>query len=76
MVATNWLGKMMDLPEKFLFRPGQTGGGGGVIHGSASEANAFAVVCARERTVRILREEARTFYGESAKHAKGKFFRT
>ena len=52
MAVTDWLGKMVGLPKEFLFEGGGGDGrrgGGGVIHGTASEASAFAVTCARER---------------------------
>ncbi len=52
MSVTDWLGRMVGLPDEFLFSKDKQGGGGGVIHGSASEANAFAVICARERIIR------------------------
>ena len=55
MVMMNWMGKMLALPEDFLFRPG--GQGGGVIQGTASEASLVAVLSARARTVTKLEAE-------------------
>ena len=44
-IVLDWLAQMLHLPEAFLSK----GEGGGVIHGSASEACATAIVAARER---------------------------
>ena len=60
MAVTDWLGKMVGLPKEFLFdweeregaKAGGSGGGGGIIHGTAAEANAFAVVCARDKLIK------------------------
>eukprot|EP00095_Tigriopus_kingsejongensis_P010576 snap_masked-scaffold1137_size60140-processed-gene-0.11 protein:Tk10576 transcript:snap_masked-scaffold1137_size60140-processed-gene-0.11-mRNA-1 annotation:"aromatic-l-amino-acid decarboxylase" len=49
MVMMNWLGKMLDLPEQFLFRPGAKGGG--VIQGTASEATLVALLSARSQAI-------------------------
>nr|XP_018906491.1 PREDICTED: alpha-methyldopa hypersensitive protein-like [Bemisia tabaci] len=46
----NWLGKLLNLPEDFLFSEG--GRGGGVIQGSASEATVIALLAAKGRTIR------------------------
>ncbi len=43
----DWLAGMLGLPESFL----STGSGGGVIHGTASEAVLTALVAARHRSV-------------------------
>ena len=47
MVMMNWLGKMMNLPEKFLFSPGSRGGG--VIQGTASEATLVCLLAAKSK---------------------------
>eukprot|EP01114_Cavostelium_apophysatum_P012929 TRINITY_DN301_c0_g1_i1.p1 TRINITY_DN301_c0_g1~~TRINITY_DN301_c0_g1_i1.p1 ORF type:complete len:501 (-),score=119.99 TRINITY_DN301_c0_g1_i1:53-1483(-) len=47
MVVLDWLGKMVQLPEKFLF----SGTGGGVIQGTASEAVLTCLVAARHHVV-------------------------
>ena len=52
MSMMNWLGKMLCLPEEFLFTPG--GNGGGVIQGTASEATVVALLAARARAVKRL----------------------
>jgi aromatic-L-amino-acid decarboxylase len=52
MSMMNWLGKMLNLPEEFLFREG--GNGGGVIQGTASEATLVALLAARARCVKRL----------------------
>ncbi len=44
----DWLGKMLNLPEQFLFS-GQNSCGGGVIQGTASEATLVALLSARAR---------------------------
>lgn len=46
----NWLGKLLDLPDKFLNCA--EGPGGGVIQGSASDATLVALLAAKEKTVR------------------------
>ncbi|ERN11238.1 hypothetical protein AMTR_s00024p00230050 [Amborella trichopoda] len=50
-VVTDWLGKLLSLPESFLF----SGTGGGVIHGSASEAMLCALVTARNMALEELK---------------------
>lgn len=47
MVMMNWLGKMMRLPEEFLFSPGSKGGG--VIQGTASEATLVCLLAAKSK---------------------------
>ncbi|KAL4196007.1 hypothetical protein AMTRI_Chr04g181190 [Amborella trichopoda] len=49
-VVTDWLGRMLSLPKSFLF----SGTGGGVIHGSASEAVLCALVTARNKALEEL----------------------
>lgn len=51
----DWLGKLLDLPKKFLNC--SEGPGGGVIQGSASEAILVAMLTAREQAVRRLKVE-------------------
>lgn len=48
----DWLAKMLDLPAHFLFS--SNGKGGGVIHGTASEATLVALLGARSRTLHRL----------------------
>ncbi|XP_022239200.1 aromatic-L-amino-acid decarboxylase-like isoform X2 [Limulus polyphemus] len=49
MVMLDWLGKMLHLPEEFLFC--SKGPGGGVIQGTASEATLVALVSARNKVM-------------------------
>ncbi|KRT84263.1 hypothetical protein AMK59_858 [Oryctes borbonicus] len=51
----NWLGKVLHLPEEFLNC--SEGPGGGVIQGSASEASLVALLAAKDKFVRAMREE-------------------
>lgn len=62
-VVLDWLAQALALPPQFMAADPTTGepsvatgegGGGGVIHGSASEAVATAIVAARERRLRDL----------------------
>ena len=54
MVMMDWLGKMLDLPEEFLFSgPGQ---GGGVIQGTASEATLVALLSAKAKFVQEFKQ--------------------
>ena len=55
MSMMNWVAKMLDLPEEFLFRP--DGKGGGVIQGTASEASLVALLAARARAVKEQQEK-------------------
>ncbi|XP_034237668.1 aromatic-L-amino-acid decarboxylase-like [Thrips palmi] len=55
VIVTDWLGKMLALPEEFLHCG--AGAGGGIIQGSASEATLVGMLAARDRTVRKVREE-------------------
>ncbi|KAG6557398.1 hypothetical protein Mapa_000667 [Marchantia paleacea] len=52
-VVLDWLGKLLRLPEEFL----SSGGGGGVIQGTASEAVCVAMLAARKRSVAKLMAE-------------------
>ncbi len=52
MAMMNWLGRMLQLPDEFLFTPG--GKGGGVIQGTASEATMVALLAARARAAKRL----------------------
>ena len=45
----DWLGKMLSLPEEFLFSSG--GDGGGVIQGTASEATLVTMLAARSQAL-------------------------
>ncbi|XP_043233919.1 aromatic-L-amino-acid decarboxylase-like [Amphibalanus amphitrite] len=51
----DWLGRALALPEPFLASSGL--GGGGVIQGTASEATLVALLSARSRRVRQLRQQ-------------------
>ncbi|KAI5305807.1 DNA replication protein psf1 [Ascosphaera pollenicola] len=53
-VVMDWLSKALGLPDCFrsLMDDGKPGAGGGVIHGSASEAVLTTIIAARERHVR------------------------
>eukprot|EP00057_Strongylocentrotus_purpuratus_P035276 XP_798399.1 PREDICTED: aromatic-L-amino-acid decarboxylase [Strongylocentrotus purpuratus] len=55
MAMMNWLGRMLNLPESFLFN--ETRQGGGVIQGSASEATLVALLAAKMKTIRQKIEE-------------------
>ncbi|KAG6555029.1 hypothetical protein Mapa_003061 [Marchantia paleacea] len=46
-IVIDWLGKLLQLPEEFL----TSGGGGGVIQGTASEGVTVAILSARKRSV-------------------------
>eukprot|EP00208_Stichococcus_sp_RCC1054_P005457 CAMPEP_0206146194 /NCGR_PEP_ID=MMETSP1473-20131121/29683_1 /ASSEMBLY_ACC=CAM_ASM_001109 /TAXON_ID=1461547 /ORGANISM="Stichococcus sp, Strain RCC1054" /LENGTH=524 /DNA_ID=CAMNT_0053542663 /DNA_START=1063 /DNA_END=2637 /DNA_ORIENTATION=+ len=48
-IMMDWLGKLLDLPEAFLSSSGT--GGGGVIQGTASEAEVVVLLAARARTL-------------------------
>lgn len=51
----DWLGKMLDLPPDFLACSG--GKGGGVIQGTASEATLVALLGAKAKMMRKIKEE-------------------
>ncbi|OQV23588.1 Aromatic-L-amino-acid decarboxylase [Hypsibius exemplaris] len=55
VVMMDWLGKMLKLPEEFLACSG--GQGGGVIQGTASEATVVALLAAKSRRIRKIKEE-------------------
>ena len=55
MVTLDWLGKMLNLPSEFLFE--SKGHGGGVIQGTASEATLVAILSARAKAVREIKED-------------------
>ncbi|KAG1697208.1 Aromatic-L-amino-acid decarboxylase [Nymphon striatum] len=54
MVVTDWLGKMINLPEEFLFS--SKGTGGGVIQSTASESTLVSLFAARCKTIAEIRE--------------------
>ena len=45
MIMMDWLAKMSDLPDRFMFS--SNGKGGGVIHSTSSEATLYCVLAAR-----------------------------
>ncbi|XP_076361125.1 aromatic-L-amino-acid decarboxylase-like isoform X2 [Tachypleus tridentatus] len=49
MAMLDWLGKMLQLPEDFLFS--SNGPGGGVIQSNASESTLLALTCAKEKAI-------------------------
>lgn len=51
----DWLGKMLDLPKEFLACSG--GKGGGVIQGTASEATLVALLGAKAKKIRQVKQE-------------------
>ncbi|XP_013775464.1 aromatic-L-amino-acid decarboxylase-like [Limulus polyphemus] len=55
MVMLDWLGKMLQLPEVFLFS--SKGLGGGVIQGTASEATLVALLSARNKILSTFKTE-------------------
>ncbi|XP_026279511.1 aromatic-L-amino-acid decarboxylase-like isoform X1 [Frankliniella occidentalis] len=55
VIVVDWLGKLLGLPEEFLHSG--PGSGGGVIQGSASEATLVAMLAARDRMVRRVRQD-------------------
>lgn len=56
MQMMDWLARMLDLPQDFLFSSG--GKGGGVIQGTASEATLVALLGARSRIMAIKKDES------------------
>ena len=46
-IVTDWLGKLLNLPESFLF----SGGGGGVLQGTTCEAILCTLVAARDKVL-------------------------
>lgn len=60
MRVMDWLAQAIDLPGSFMFGDaGAKASGGGVIHGTASEAVLTAMVAARDRAVRAHGEASR-----------------
>ncbi|KAK7576159.1 hypothetical protein V9T40_012445 [Parthenolecanium corni] len=55
VVMLDWLGKMLDLPVEFLACSG--GRGGGVIQGTASEATLVALLGAKAKMIKKIKEE-------------------
>lgn len=55
VVMLDWLGKMLDLPKEFLACSG--GKGGGVIQGTASEATLVALLGAKAKMMKKVKEE-------------------
>lgn len=58
MKVLDWLADMLGLPAHFKFS--EPGHGGGVIHGTASEATLVALLVARSRAIGELRKGARS----------------
>lgn len=58
----DWLGKMLDLPAEFLACSG--GKGGGVIQGTASEATLVALLGAKAKVLKQLKEQTPTLSDE------------
>ena len=52
--VVDWMGKLVGLPDRFLF----SGGGGGVLHGSTCEAVVCTLAAARDRALSNLGHEA------------------
>ncbi|XP_074269473.1 tyrosine decarboxylase 1-like [Silene latifolia] len=46
-IVMDWMAKLLNLPQEFLF----SGGGGGVMHGSTSEAFVCTLAAARDRVL-------------------------
>ncbi|XP_053206409.1 aromatic-L-amino-acid decarboxylase-like [Panonychus citri] len=58
MSMMDWLGKMLNLPEEFLFSSG--GNGGGVIQGTASEATLVTMLAARSEALGKMSNETKS----------------
>ncbi|WOG94127.1 hypothetical protein DCAR_0313420 [Daucus carota subsp. sativus] len=56
MIVMDWLGKMLSLPQSFLF----AGNGGGVLQGSTSEALICVLSAARDRALKQYGEDSIT----------------
>jgi aromatic-L-amino-acid decarboxylase len=69
MVTLDWLGKLLNLPDEFLFSA-SNGVGGGVIQGTASEATLIALLAAKTRMLKRLNAEKPE---ENAEHLLTKF---
>ncbi|XP_011878457.1 PREDICTED: aromatic-L-amino-acid decarboxylase-like [Vollenhovia emeryi] len=55
MIVVDWLGKMLGLPKEFIFCSG--GKGGGVIQGSASESTLLALLGAKVKKIKKVKEQ-------------------
>ncbi|GAB4845595.1 hypothetical protein Ancab_038997 [Ancistrocladus abbreviatus] len=55
-IVTNWMGKMLDLPQEFLF----SGNGGGVLHGTSCEGMLCTLAAARDKALDVLGPEGIT----------------
>lgn len=56
MVVMNWLGKMIGLPDEFLFQGGKGGKGGGVIQTSASECTLVSLLGGRHVAIKMYQD--------------------
>lgn len=56
VIMMDWLAKMLNLPEFYLYS--STGQGGGVIQGTASEATLVALLGAKARIIRKIKEQS------------------
>ncbi|CAN8257545.1 unnamed protein product [Cochlearia groenlandica] len=54
MIVLDWLAKLLNLPEEFMSK----GNGGGVIQGSASEAELVVLIAARDKFLRRVGKNA------------------
>ncbi|XP_021961790.1 aromatic-L-amino-acid decarboxylase [Folsomia candida] len=64
IVMMDWLGKMVHLPDKFLTVESR-GVGGGMIQGTASEANLLTLLTARTRMVKYCKNNRKPGYDET-----------
>ncbi|KAG7208393.1 hypothetical protein KM043_014625 [Ampulex compressa] len=55
VIMLDWLGRMLELPKEFLSTSGGTGGG--VIQGTASEATLVALLGAKAKKLKQMKEE-------------------
>ncbi|CAH1169928.1 unnamed protein product [Phaedon cochleariae] len=62
MVVTNWLGKMIGLPDDYLHKKG--GSGGGVIQTTASESTLISLLAGRYVALKLYMD----LYPEASKH--------
>ena len=72
-IVMDWLAKALALPDCFLST--SPGGGGGVIHGSASEATVTVMVAARERYLRLKADAERLQEGTMERDDRIAFLR-
>ncbi|KAL7216119.1 hypothetical protein ACSBR1_028125 [Camellia fascicularis] len=66
-IVVDWMGKMLKLPQSFLF----SGGGGGVLHGSTCEAIVCTLAAARDKVLNELGADKITklvVYGSDQTH--------